>query len=97
MCGRFASALKPLTESLVGGGAAPVGQTAQMPVVEGRAYELRCSQPVHVRSGSGGDVRATDLMVRPDTPLLFVADTALISVAAASADAVVWLREETLE
>lgn len=78
---------------LVGGGASPVGESQSLTLERGHVYELRSSALVHVRAG-GSDARESDLLVRPDTPLLFVADVDAISLCAGSADAFVWLRQE---
>lgn len=90
----FYGSLRPITVQLVGGGLLPIGVSQDVPLVLGHRYEIRANQPVFVRPGGGGDARLSDMEVRPDTPAYFKADVNKLSIAAASGDATVWIREE---
>lgn len=60
-----------------------------------RWYELTCDVDVLVRVGSGPPRPGTDRLVRPDTPLVFLADVATITVGVATTSpGTVWLRSE---
>lgn len=74
--------------------ALPAGGAGQeVPLVPGWRYELRCSDVVLVKSGSGADPRPTDLQAAPGAPLTFEADASSMMISAQGASCNAWLRE----
>lgn len=91
----FLGGLKPMRLQLAGSaGDPPPGVGQDVPLVVGRRYELRCSAVVYVRPGQGSQPLPNDIQVLPEAPLTFTADVNGLSVAAGSADAFVWIREQ---
>jgi hypothetical protein len=89
----FRGSLDHLGFALVGGGASPLGDKQDVPLTPGKLYELRCSATLYVRPGGGGAPTTTNLQVRPDSPLVFRARQASMTIAAGTADCYAWLRE----